>query len=531
MAFNTFAFLVFFAVVLILYYLVPKKYQWVFLLLSSYFFYLYASVKFAAFIILTTVTSYYAAICIDDDHKREKTVLAQGKETLAKEEKKAIKEQGKKRRKRMLVLLLVLNFGILVFLKYFNFFADNLNLLVRPITRGGEIPTLNLILPLGISFYTFQTMSYVIDVYWQKVAAERNIAKVALFVSFFPQIIEGPIGRYKELGHQLYAQRKADAQTIKYGLQLMAWGYFKKLVIADRVGIVADHVFGGYDQMSGSVVALGVFLYAIQDYTDFSGCIDIARGVAQTMGINMAENFRRPYFSKTIPEFWRRWHMSLGAWMKDYVFYPFSLTKKMRNLSKSAKNKFGRHFGATLPIAVGNILVFFLVGVWHGASWNYIVWGIYYGVLIAISGMIKPVYDYLNEKLHVNVKSKGWQFWQIVRTFWLTCVGCIIFRADGLADAWHVFIKSMHIFDLPANYAKEFLMLGIKPEDLYIIPVVLIILLVVDIMQECMSVRSWLENRSVVVRVLIYFVGFLFIIGLGIYGPGFDQSQFVYMQF
>lgn len=531
MAFNTFAFLVFFAVVLILYYLVPKKYQWVFLLLSSYFFYLYASVKFAAFIILTTVTSYYAAICIDDDHKREKTVLAQGKETLAKEEKKAIKEHGKKRRKRMLVLLLVLNFGILVFLKYFNFFADNLNLLVRPITRGGEIPTLNLILPLGISFYTFQTMSYVIDVYWQKVAAERNIAKVALFVSFFPQIIEGPIGRYKELGHQLYAQRKADAQTIKYGLQLMAWGYFKKLVIADRVGIVADHVFGGYDQMSGSVVALGVFLYAIQDYTDFSGCIDIARGVAQTMGINMAENFRRPYFSKTIPEFWRRWHMSLGAWMKDYVFYPFSLTKKMRNLSKSAKNKFGRHFGATLPIAVGNILVFFLVGVWHGASWNYIVWGIYYGVLIAISGMIKPVYDYLNEKLHVNVKSKGWQFWQIVRTFWLTCVGCIIFRADGLADAWHVFIKSMHIFDLPANYAKEFLMLGIKPEDLYIIPVVLIILLVVDIMQECMSVRSWLENRSVVVRVLIYFVGFLFIIGLGIYGPGFDQSQFVYMQF
>ena len=531
MAFNTFAFLVFFAVVLIMYYLVPKKYQWVFLLLSSYFFYLYASVKFAAFIILTTVTSYYAAIRIDDDHKREKAVLAQGKETLAKEEKKTIKEQGKKRRKRMLVILLVLNFGILVFLKYFNFFADNLNLIVRPITRGGEIPTLNLILPLGISFYTFQTMSYVIDVYWQKVEAERNIAKVALFVSFFPQIIEGPIGRYKELGHQLYAQRKADAQTIKYGLQLMAWGYFKKLVIADRVGIVADHVFGGYDQMSGSVVAIGVFLYAIQDYTDFSGCIDIARGVAQTMGINMAENFRRPYFSKTIPEFWRRWHMSLGAWMKDYVFYPFSLTKKMRNLSKSAKNKFGRHFGATLPIAVGNILVFFLVGVWHGASWNYIVWGIYYGVLIAISGMIKPVYDYLNEKLHVNVKSKGWQLWQIVRTFWLTCVGCIIFRADGLADAWHVFTKSMHIFDLPANYAKEFLMLGIKPEDLYIIPVILIILLVVDIMQECMSVRSWLENRSVVVRVLIYFVGFLFIIGLGIYGPGFDQSQFVYMQF
>ena len=531
MAFNTLTFIGFFVIVLALYYLVPKKYQWVFLLASSYFFYLYASVKFAAFILLTTISSYYVAINIDNSHKHEKQILAEGKETLTKEEKKAIKEEGKKKRKRALVLLLLLNFGILVFLKYFNFFAENLNLIIKPMTDSGKIPTLNLILPLGISFYTFQTMSYVIDVYWQKIEAERNIAKVALFVSFFPQIIEGPIGRYKELGPQLYERHKADAQTIKYGLQLMIWGYFKKLVIADRVGIVADHVFSGYDNMSGSVIAVGVFLYAIQDYTDFSGCIDIARGVAQCMGITMAENFKRPYFSRTIPEFWRRWHMSLGAWMKDYVFYPFSLTKKMRNLSKSAKNKFGRHFGATLPIAIGNILVFFLVGVWHGASWNYIVWGLYYGILIAISGMIKPVYDYLNDKLHINTKSWPWQAWQIIRTFWLTCVGCIIFRAEGLVDAWHVFVRSLNIFDLPANYVKEFLMLGIKPTDLLIIPISILILLVVDIMQEHMDVRKWLENRNCIIRWVIYFIGFMFIVGLGIYGPGFDQSQFVYMQF
>lgn len=531
MAFNTLTFIGFFVVVLTLYYIVPKKYQWVFLLMSSYFFYLYASVKFAAFIILTTVSSYFVAISIDKNHKEEKKVLAENKEIFSKEEKKEFKAKSKAKRKRMLVGLLFLNFGILVFLKYFNFFAENLNALIKPLTHGGEIPMLNLILPLGISFYTFQTMSYVIDVYWQKVEAERNIAKVALFVSFFPQILQGPIGRYKELGSQLYTPHKADAQNIKYGLQLMIWGYFKKLVIADRVGIVADHVFGGYDNMSGLVVAGGVFLYAIQDYTDFSGCIDIARGVAQCMGIKMAENFRRPYFSKTIPEFWRRWHMSLGAWMKDYVFYPFSLTKNMRNLSKAAKNRFGKHFGSALPIAIGNILVFFLVGVWHGANWNYIVWGLYYGILIAISGLIKPVFEFANNKLRINTKSKPWMLWQILRSFWLTCVGCIIFRADGLTDAWNIFVKSLNIFDLPVEYVKEFMMLGIKPQDVIIIPLMILILFIVDIMQEKMHVRSWLEQRNFVIRWAIYFVGFLLIVGLGMYGPGFDQSQFVYMQF
>lgn len=215
------------------------------------------------------------------------------------------KEQLKKKRKQILILVLVLNFGILVFLKYFNFFAANLNALFEALSFSGRTPTLNLILPLGISFYTFQTMSYIIDVYWGKVEAEKNLAKVALFVSFFPQILEGPIGRYNDLAPQLYAQRSFSSTNIRNGIQLMLWGYFKKMVIADRVAVVADFVFSHYMDISGVGTMIGVFLYAIQDYTDFSGCIDIARGCARAMGIEMAENFRRPYFSRTIPEFWR----------------------------------------------------------------------------------------------------------------------------------------------------------------------------------------------------------------------------------
>lgn len=532
MSFNTIAFGIFVVSVIVLYYLAPKRFQWIFLLIASYFFYAYASVKFIPFIVLTTVTSYIAALMIDKNHKREKQLLAEGKEVLDKEEKKKLKEKSKKGRRRTLVSLLVINFGILGFLKYYNFFADNINALIKPfVHQTATIPHLKLLLPLGISFYTFQTMSYVIDVYWKKIEAERNLGKVALFVSFFPQMFLGPIGRFKELSSQLFEQRKMDPRNIKFGLQLMVWGYFKKMVIADRVGIIVDTVFANHSNFSGPIVTASVFLYAIQDYTDFSGGVDIVRGIAQTMGIRMAENFKRPYFSRTIAEFWRRWHISLGAWMKDYVFYPFALTSGMKNLSKFSKKHFGDTFGKALPIALGNLLVFLLIGIWHGANWNYIVWGVYYGLVVGLGGMMKPIFDGMNKLLHINTSSKIFILWQILRSFWLTCVGCIIFRANGLVDAWHIFMKTFSFYELPKNYVTEALKLKIEVNDVMAIPIVLLILFVVDLMQEKTHVRTFLENRNFVIRWAVYLLGFILIVGLGIYGPGFDQSQFAYVQF
>lgn len=529
MAFNTLAFLLFFIIVLVLFFLVPKKYRWFFLLLASYFFYFYASAKFAIFIILTTITSYITALFIDKTHKEEKLITKDESLTVA--DKKLKKQIIRKKRKRSLIILLILNFGILLYLKYFNFFAENLNSVLNLISYSGKIPTFNLILPLGISFYTFQTMSYVIDVYWGKIEAERNLPKVALFVSFFPQIIEGPIGRFKDLAPQLYSEKSVSSKSVIYGIQLMMWGYFKKMVIADRVAIVADYVFMNYFKVSGAGVIVGVFLYAIQDYTDFSGCIDIARGCAQTMGINMAENFRRPYFSKSIPEFWRRWHMSLGAWMKDYVFYPFSLTKGMRKLGKFAKKKFGKNMGRVLPVAIGNILVFFLVGVWHGANWNYIVWGLFYGFLIAISSLMKPMFDWLNHRLKINVNSTLFMLFQILRTFWLTCIGCIIFRAENLNAAWNIILKSFHVLDIPNNFKTELLTFGLDKANYLVLLISLLILLFVDIMQEKMIVRDWLNKRSYLLKFIIYLIGFMAILALGVYGPGISSNQFVYMQF
>lgn len=527
MAFNTLLFVVFFFIVLIGYYIVPNKYKWIFLLISSYIFYLYASFKFAFFILFTTITSYFVALFIGKLHDEEHQLPTD----IDIKTKKEIKKNLKKKRKSLLCLLLFANFGILLFLKYFNFASDNLNAVLSAMNIGIRSPHFNLILPLGISFYTFQTMSYVIDVYWGKVKAEKSFGKVALFVSFFPQIIEGPIGRFKDLAPQLYKEKSCDYNDLKYGIQLMLWGYFKKMVIADRVAIIADYVFANYLNISGFGVSVGIFMYAIQDYTDFSGAIDIARGCAKAMGIDMAENFRRPYFSKTVPEFWRRWHMSLGAWMKDYVFYPFSLTKGMRNFGKFSKKHFGKHIGKTLPIAIGNFLVFFLVGVWHGANWNYIVWGIFYGLLIAISGMLKPVYSWLNHKLKINVDSRFFHLFQILRTFWITCMGCIIFRAAGLSSAWKIFIKSFQIFDIPVNVKRELLSFGLNKYNYILLLVSLIILFVVDIMQEKGSVREKIAHKKVYIRWAIYILGFLSIILFGIYGPGYNQSQFVYMQF
>ena len=527
MAFNTFAFIVFFLVVLLCYAVFPKRYKWVFLLCASYFFYLYASVKFLAFILITTVSSWFGALWIQRLHRQEEMVTKDDRDP----DVRRLKKQAlKKKRKRILIAVLVLNFGILLFLKYFNFFAENLNVLLEQLSLAGRAPTLNLILPLGISFYTFQTMSYLIDVYWGKVDAERNLAKVALFVSFFPQIIEGPIGRYGDLAPQLFAQRKVRSEDVRQGIRMMLWGYFKKMVIADRVAVVADFVFANYVSISGVGTVIGIFLYAIQDYTDFSGCIDIARGCARTMGIHMAENFRRPYFSRTVPEFWRRWHMSLGTWMKDYVFYPFSLTKGVRTLGKKARNRFGKQFGRTLPIALGNLLVFFLVGVWHGASWNYIVWGLFYGILIAVSGMMKPLFDTLNRRLHIPTRSKLFQLFQILRTFWITCIGCVIFRAESLSAITGMLGKCLQ-FTFPENLRSELLSFGLNKMNWVALALSLLILLIVDLMQERFEVGPWLEKRSFVIRYAVYGAGAAMILVLGMYGAGIDSNSFVYMQF
>ena len=321
---------------LVLYYLVPKRFQWVVLLIGSYAFYAFVCLRYMGFIVITTLTTYFGARGMDAMTARMEQTVAAHKQDWEREERKAYKKRCKSRRKALMIGILVFNFGILAVLKYYNFFAESMEALFASIGLTVSLGHIGLLLPLGISFYTFQSMGYVLDVYREKVPAERNVGKLALFVSFFPQIIQGPIGVYDQLAHQLYDEHKYNFDNIRYGAELILWGFFKKLVIADRAVGMIHTVAGAYTDYAGTYVLLAALVYALQLYADFSGGIDISRGVAQMFGITMGENFRRPYFSRTLTEYWHRWHISLGDWLRNYLFYPLSISKAFLNWGRLA---------------------------------------------------------------------------------------------------------------------------------------------------------------------------------------------------
>ena len=348
MLFASYEFIFFLLCVFIIYYILPGKYQWIFLLIASYVFYFIANPFYLVFITTTSFTIYYAA------QKMERLRLAfkeQGfPEGIGKEEKKALKAKEKSREKKWMLAVLLLNLGILAVLKYTNFAIANINSVARLFGSGMTLERVNIILPMGISFYTFQAVSYLIDIYHGKYEAQKSFFRFALFVSFFPQLVQGPISRYSDLAASLYEPHKPEYKTVSFGIQRILWGFFKKLVIADRILVAVNSIIHDPDTYNGLYVFMGMMFYALELYADFTGGIDITIGVAQTMGIKVAENFERPYFSKNIKEYWKRWHITMGTWFTDYIFYPLSVSKFMRNLNKFARKHFGDYVGKRLPV-------------------------------------------------------------------------------------------------------------------------------------------------------------------------------------
>ena len=362
-------FLVFLLVGVIVYYLIPKKAQWAWLLILSYAYYLCSGYKTVVFILLTTIVTFTSGILLErTEDNLDKSLKADG---LAREDKKALKEKAKTYKKRVVVLALLLVFGVLAVVKYHNFAIENVNGIIKAFGGNGRISTFTLLLPLGISFYSFQSISYVIDVYRGKVKACNNIFKYALFVSYFPQITQGPIGRYDRLAPQFLAEHKYDLAVIQHGLQRMAWGLFKKFIIADRAGVVSDLVFNNPGQYHGIYVIIGVLAYCAQLYGDFAGGIDMVMGASEMFGIHLDDNFRQPFFSHSIGEFWRRWHMTLGGWFRDYLYIPL-----------------GGNRVSVLRWCFNMFVVWLLSGLWHGAGWNFALWGLYFGVFLSAEKLI-----------------------------------------------------------------------------------------------------------------------------------------------
>ncbi len=525
---------------MIVYFAFPvKKYKWTVLLAASIGFYIIAGYKLAFYILFTSLSTYLIALWIERVSENSKKLLKEKKSEWDREQKKKYKNQIKTRKRLIMALCLVLNFGILAFLKYFNFFAGSVNDLMGGFGINLSIPTLNLLLPLGISFYTFQSMGYIIDVYREKTEAQKNPFKLLLFVSFFPQIIQGPISIYDQLAHQLFEPHEFNFTRVKHGMELILWGFFKKLVIADRAYILIGAVEKDYANFGGTTLTFTILLYAIQLYADFSGGIDISRGVAQIFGIDLMDNFKRPYFSKSINEYWRRWHISLGGWMKNYVFYPIAMSNLFINISKKMKGtRFGKtaagaHISKVLPTSVASLIVFLLVGIWHGADMKYVAFGIWNGVIIMLSIIMQPLFDGAVNKLRIKRTNPVFVGFQIFRTLLVILVGYVF----DVAPSFDQGMRTINLFFTGQNLAQgyaEISKLGLIAHDYVVLAVASIVLLVVSIIQERhqdTDIRTMLDKKSFTFRFLFLYVAVMAVVIFGIYGSGYNAADFVYMQF
>ena len=506
-----------------LYYLCPDRFKWMLLLLASYAYYAYCGANALPFILLTTLSTWAGALCIGRIGEQSKAVLKARRAELDSAGKKALKAQAKRRQRAVFFAVLLLNFGVLALLKY-----------TSPLLTAMGRPALNLLLPLGISFYTFQSMGYVLDVYREKVPAERNVGKLALFVSFFPQIIQGPIGVYDQLAHQLYDEHKYNFDNIRYGAELILWGFFKKLVIADRAVGMIHTVAGAYTDYAGTYVLLAALVYALQLYADFSGGIDISRGVAQMFGITMGENFRRPYFSRTLTEYWHRWHISLGDWLRNYLFYPLSISKAFLNWGRHAKQHLGNHIGKVLPTAVASLITFLVIGIWHGASWKYVAFGFWNGMVILVSTLLQPVSDKVVAGLHIERKSAWYQVFSMLRTFVVVLIGYYFDIADGFRAAMGMMAKS--VTDLHLSQLRPGAVLEALPLTMYdwaVLAFGTLVIFVASVIQERSqrTIREILDEKCLALRWVVLLGGIFAVVLMGVYGPGVQASEFVYMQF
>lgn len=532
MSYTSGLFFIFLLTLIVVYFVVPKRFQWIVLLLGSYIFYLAANPVSALFLVVTTISVFYCARWIGKEEERFSREVSANAETLTREQKKHIRNKSRRKKKLILIGALILNFGILFSLKYFNFFANSTTYLFNILSIDATIPRLDLLLPLGISFYTFQSTGYLIDVFRGKVKPDENIAKFALFVSFFPQIVQGPIGRHDELAQQLYGSHEFDYTRAKFGLQLALWGLFKKMVIADRAAILVDEVFGNFAAYEGVTIFSGVFLYCVQIYGDFSGGIDISRGMAQIMGINLRENFKQPFFATSIADFWRRWHISLSEWMRDYIFYPLSLSHSFAALGKSTRRVFGSRLGKLIPIFLAQLITFLFVGIWHGANWTFVFFGLYNGLFIILGILTEQPLNRFKGRHNISLTGIGWRVVNVLITFVLVVIARYFSRAPDLVTALRMLKRTALTFfpiDISGGIFTE---MGLNEKNLQLLVVVLLVLFLVELLQERgVQLREKIAKQHVLVRWAIYFIAVFSILIFGMYGINYVATDFIYMGF
>ena len=527
------SFFAFVAVLLAVYFITPAKWRWVALLAGSYVFYWLNSRWLLLVMAGTSLATYGFGLWIQHIQDAGASYLEVHKAELTREAKRDRKQATKRAARRVLVLGILLDLGALLVLKYGGFFTLNANRLLARVGVGPRVPVLNLLLPLGISFYTLQAIAYMADIYRGKIRADRNPAQFMLFMSFFPQILQGPIPRYGQLAHQLYEGHDFDYDRLCSGVQLMLWGVFKKLVIGERVAIPVNYLFSHYTNYTGLIVFLGAAMYGIQVYADFSGGMDIARGVAHMLGIELELNFTQPYFSSSVEEFWRRWHITMGSWMRDYVFYPLSMSKAFTAMGKKVRKVLGDFVGKRVGPFCAMFIVYILVGLWHGPRWSYVAFGVWNGAFIMVGILLEDVYGWMRGKLGFEEAAYSWRTFRIVRTFAVISLGRYFSRADGLRVALSMLKRTLkNWWDLSFITNGTLIKLGLSTANWVLLLMCVLLLFWVDHVHERgVSLRTVIARQHLVFRWGIYIAAVLAIIIFGIYGPVYNAADFIYQGF
>ena len=518
----------FLPICIIVYSIIPQKTKKYFLLFASMVFFWLVSGQLIVYLILTIMSVHYFGIWLDRiQGKRNAAVKA-----APKDERKALKKVFLHQSRLVLLFAAVIHIGVLLVIKYSPFFTTNVNNLFALLNVPLQLDIPSYIMPIGISFFTLQAISYLFDVYRGLIKADDNIFRLALFMSFFPQIVEGPICRYGQTADQLWNVKQIEFENLKLGAQRILFGLMKKLVIADRLNPLIKEVFSNYSNYQGGIIAIAAVCYTIQLYMDFSGTMDAVMGIAQIFGVTMPENFQRPFFSKSISEFWQRWHITLGTWFKGYIFYPVTMSKPMKNLTSSARKKLGNHFGPLLAGSVALFCVWFCNGLWHGSAWNYIFFGMYHFALILAGNIISPAVTATNKKLHINADCFAYRTMQMVRTTILVIIGELFFRAEGLKDGLAMFGKMVTDFSFSTLDSTLMDKLKIDVQDIIIVAVALVIIFVISVLNEKgINIRLSLKKKNIVIRWGLLYALIMFIVIFGAYGKGYVPVDPIYANF
>ena len=493
MLFNSFTFMLFFPLAVLSYYIVPKKVQNIWLLILNYYFYMRWNAKYGLLLLGCTLITYFAGIAIESTKG----------------------DSNEKKSKKCLIIAIVGIAAVLCVYKYTNFVVNNMNIFFGLFKIDKSIQAVDVVLPVGISFFSLQAIGYLVDVYRGGQKAEYNFIRYALFISFFPQILSGPIERGEHMLHQFETPRKFDYEKARHGVLLMIFGYFLKLVIADRAAFIVNNVYGNYWGYTGAAIVLATVIYALQIYCDFYGYSTIALGTAKALGIDLIDNFNCPYFSQSTQEFWRRWHISLSTWLRDYIYFPLGGSRCSKKRSY-----------------INLIITFLVSGLWHGSKWTFIAWGLINGLYQAIGKSTRDKRKAIATKLSINTDTPAYKVFRMIITFILMDFTWLVFRIDRLSDLPHILKHTITNFDLLSICAERIYNYGLDVKDFQILLFGTLVLLFADICKyRGIKISEWICKQNWLFRVGSIVLPVLFIALVGIWGNAYNASSFIYFKF